>query len=302
MNASNAKKPPRVLSYFTRGEGPRPTILLHGFLGSGRNLASLAARWAEAAPERRLLVPDLLGHGASPPLPESPSLAALAGATLAFADALALPLPIDVVGHSLGGKVALAMAQERPEAIGRVAALDISPSAAASHGHATKQPGSRSDDDRPLTSQEDTLSAVLAALLDAPARAESRAEMRTILLRGGLDVALSDWLMMNLEASDGALSWRIDRPALARLHAALRTVDQWPVAAALGGRLVCIAGERSRFLPREERRRLQELGVRVEVLANAGHFLHVDQPAALLDRLRAHFEDDFEDQEENKEP
>jgi len=79
-----------------RGDGP-PLLLIHGYGGAAWNFSELAPLLRG----RRLLIPDLPGHGASTPLPASASLAG-------YADALAatLPGPVDVLGHSLGGVVA----------------------------------------------------------------------------------------------------------------------------------------------------------------------------------------------------
>src|SRR3954468_18160149 len=90
-----------------RGEGPL-LLLIHGFGGAAWNFSELAP----LLPGRRVLIPDLPGHGASTPLPASASLAG-------YADALAetLPGPVDVLGHSLGGVVALRLAERRPELV-----------------------------------------------------------------------------------------------------------------------------------------------------------------------------------------
>jgi pimeloyl-ACP methyl ester carboxylesterase len=103
------------MRYFVRGEG-RPLVLVHG-LGGG------AANWIELAPllaeRRRVLVPDLPGHGGSSPLPAAPNLAA-------YADRIALVIdredmaPAPVVGHSFGGTVALRLAIRRPDAVSGV--------------------------------------------------------------------------------------------------------------------------------------------------------------------------------------
>jgi pimeloyl-ACP methyl ester carboxylesterase len=94
------------LRYFTAGEGPL-VLLLHGFGGAAWNFAELAP----LLHGRRLVVPDLPGHGGSSPLP-APSIAG-------FADAVA-PLidePAGVLGHSMGGVVALRLAERRPELV-----------------------------------------------------------------------------------------------------------------------------------------------------------------------------------------
>ncbi|HVQ77182.1 MAG TPA: alpha/beta fold hydrolase, partial [Candidatus Binatia bacterium] len=103
-----------ILSHRRHGAGPSPVLLLHGFLGSGRNLGGLARRLAAGDPGLSVITLDLTGHGSSPPLPSGAhaapggaDLAMLAGDVLATADALGLRAPVPIVGHSLGGRVAL---------------------------------------------------------------------------------------------------------------------------------------------------------------------------------------------------
>jgi pimeloyl-ACP methyl ester carboxylesterase len=91
------------------GSGP-PLLLVHGFGGAAWNFSELVP----LLPGRRLLVPDLPGHGGSSPLPAT----SLAG----FADVLATLLdgPTDVVGHSMGGVVALRLAERHPALVRRL--------------------------------------------------------------------------------------------------------------------------------------------------------------------------------------
>ena len=95
-----------VIRTFEGGEGP-PLLLVHGFGGAACNFSELAP----LLPGRRLIIPDLPGHGASSPLP-APTLAG-------FADVLAdlLDGPADVLGHSMGGVVALRLAERHPSLV-----------------------------------------------------------------------------------------------------------------------------------------------------------------------------------------
>ena len=99
---------------FSGGDGPA-LLLVHGYGGSAWNFAELAAR----LPGRRLIVPDLPGHGHSSPLPATPSLAGFADVLAGICEEEGLD-QVDVVGHSLGGVVALRLAERRPKLVRRV--------------------------------------------------------------------------------------------------------------------------------------------------------------------------------------
>jgi 3-oxoadipate enol-lactonase len=100
------------LRYYAGGDGPG-VLLVHGLGGAASNWVEVAPALARRA---RVVVPDLPGHGASPPL-------AALGSLDAFADRLALLAeregitPTVVVGHSLGGVVALALARRWPDLV-----------------------------------------------------------------------------------------------------------------------------------------------------------------------------------------
>lgn len=98
---------------FAAGEGP-PLLLVHGFGGAAWNFDELAP----LLPGRRLLIPDLPGHGGSAPLP-APSLAAFADVLGDVLDAEGVE-QADVFGHSLGGVVALRLAARHPERVRRL--------------------------------------------------------------------------------------------------------------------------------------------------------------------------------------
>jgi len=103
-------------------------FLLHGFLGSARNLASLARGLAQRVTGCSVIALDLTGHGDSPALPPRPDLAAIAHDALDTARALDTPPPWTLIGHSLGGRVALRAAALEPTALGHLTLLDVTPS------------------------------------------------------------------------------------------------------------------------------------------------------------------------------
>ena len=93
------------LRYFVGGSGP-PLVLVHGLGGAASNWVELVPRLAA---HRTLLVPDLPGHGGSGGLPAAPSLNPYADRVALLAERESLE-PYAVVGHSLGGVVALRIA------------------------------------------------------------------------------------------------------------------------------------------------------------------------------------------------
>ncbi|HVM57240.1 MAG TPA: alpha/beta fold hydrolase [Gaiellaceae bacterium] len=100
------------LRYAVSGSGA-PVVLVHGLGGSAANWRALAPALAS---ERRVIVPELPGHGGSAPLPATPTVDPFAEAVLAVLEAEdALPAPW--VGHSLGGLVGLRAAIRRPDAV-----------------------------------------------------------------------------------------------------------------------------------------------------------------------------------------
>lgn len=100
------------MRYYVGGEGP-PLVLVHGLSGAAVNWAELAPRLVE---RRRVLVPDLPGHGASSPLPAAPNLTAYAERVRLVAEREQM-LPAPLVGHSMGAVVSLRLAVTRPEAV-----------------------------------------------------------------------------------------------------------------------------------------------------------------------------------------
>ena len=248
-----------ALSMLTVGDGPRTTVLLHGFLGSGRNLMGLARLWSAREPSRRFLLPDLTGHGSSPPLPPGASLETLSDDLLAsLPDAQSMEL----CGHSLGGRVALSAYAKAPVRVSSLVLLDIAPG--------------------PIPRRISESARVLDALLAAPATSPDRETMRAALARFGLSAAVVEWMLTNLRAGGEGYVWRIDARALHDALPRVQSQDLWPVVEAAKVPIHAVRGGRSPYVDDDDVRRMTACGVRVDTLADAGHYVHVDAPAALV--------------------
>ena len=99
-----------------------PTLLLHGWGGSARS-SFLVHNWGQAleAVKRRIIAPDLPGHGSASTSIDPADYADLAGQIRATLP----PGSLDVIGHSLGAKIALKLASEAPEKFRRVVAIGV---------------------------------------------------------------------------------------------------------------------------------------------------------------------------------
>lgn len=253
-----------MLHHVIRGRGDRPVFLVHGFLGSGRNLGMLARGWGQANPELRFVMPDLLGHGRSPSIPAGGSLDDMAMGLVRLADELGIE-QLDIVGHSLGGRVGLAARRVAPERMGRLVLLDI----------------------RPGRIETTDTEQVVAALVDAPARADSRDAMRRVLEAKGLSRGLCDWLLMSGDADDDGFSWRVDREGLADFHRRMRGEDLWDQ---VSGETALIRGGNSTYVDEADVEAFRSRGCFTETIPGAGHFLHVDQTEKVVAAVAASFE------------
>jgi len=100
-----------------------PTVLLHGLNANARYWTGVAS---VLHGPRRVIAPDLRGHGGTGPLPGGYGIEAFRADLLAWLDALDLPR-VDLVGHSMGGKIAADLAAAAPERIRRLVLVDPVP-------------------------------------------------------------------------------------------------------------------------------------------------------------------------------
>lgn len=249
-------------------DAPRVAVVLHGILGSGRNWRGLAKTLVDRHPDWRIYLPDLRNHGDAPPSSPPHTIAACA------ADLRALPTPELVVGHSFGGKVALAWARDHAEGLKAAWILD-------------SVPGPVSPDAGPADAKE-----VFRAVRSAPVPARDRQEIRAALLAAGLTSPIVAWLATSLEEGPAGWRWKYDLDGIEAMLDDYFREDFWPLlqraAAGDAPRIRLLrAGRGDRWRP-DEVARLEDLALRsagrvtVDVLPRAGHWLHVDDPAGTL--------------------
>lgn len=260
----------RMLAQITRGEGTRPVIMLHGFLGSGRNLGLIARRWAQRDASLRIVLPDLTGHGTSPPLPPNADLGSMAEDVFELATALGFERFV-LVGHSLGGRIALRANMIAPERLEHTVLLDSTPAR--------------------VETRANEVTRVLQAVLAAPSQAENREVFTRFFQDFGLSKGLTEWIGMNIVAHEGGYRWRIDRQALGDLLYRGRTEELWAAIERPDPRVSVVWGAESTIVQPEDLERMQRAGCHTARIDGAGHFLHVDKPEATLDAIVASLKD-----------
>lgn len=256
------------VAYRLAGErsGGDPIILIHGITASSRVWEPV---WEGLARHHTVLAPDLLGHGQSAKPRGDYSMGAFASGIRDLTLALELG-PATVVGHSLGGGVAMQFSYQFPERTERLALVSSGGLGRRVHSflRAATLPGSELV--IPLLAGRQVLSAGQAV-----GRALGRAGLK--LGNDALEMArghasLGDpesraAFVHTLRASVDATGQRVQ--ATDRLYLA----EELP--------LLIVWGARDRIIPLEHGRRAHELvpGSRFEVFESAGHFPHLDEPA-----------------------
>lgn len=238
------------------GEGP-PLLIVHGLFGSGRNWGVIARRMADT---RHVVTVDMRNHGDSPwaaphDYPE-------------MADDLAEIIeeiggPVDVIGHSMGGKAAMVLALDHPALVRRLIVADIAP---VTYGH----------------SQQGMIDAMRKVDL---LKVESRADADAMLASQVDNPGVRAFLLQSLDVR--GKSWRLN---LEVLEANMPEIIGFPSRdGAFDGPTFFLSGAESDYVQTNDRADIKSLfpAARFAKIPGAGHWLHADKPREFEAACRA---------------
>ena len=236
-----------------------PVIILHGLLGSSDNWRAISTR---LSPNYKIYTLDLRNHGRSPHS-EIMTYPAMADDLRELMEREKIS-ECHVVGHSLGGKVAMQFATSHPERMSKLVIVDIAPKA--------YPPSQR---------------AILAALEQLELQSfQSFGEIDAALAPAISEVSLRQFLMKNItRVPSGGFQWRIDLGSIAKSYDHLTK----PIiaAACYDKPALFMRGGRSEYIADTDLPSIKAIFTRAELvtIARAGHWLHAEATDEFLQIL-----------------
>jgi|TARA_Y100000589_G_scaffold212035_1_gene199908 esterase len=246
-----------MLNHRITGEG-KPLILLHGLFGSLENLGGIARRLQD---EWQIHALDERNHGASPHT-DTMDYPAMAGDVLAYMDQQGLARAA-LLGHSMGGKVAMQVALMAPERVERLIVADIAP--------VTYQP------------RHDAILEGLKAL--DLSQVHSRQDADRLLAEFVDSVATRQFLLKNLERmprdeqTEGGptFRWRLNLPVIDACYGNLAKAPEGD--GPYDGPVLFLKGADSAYIQDKHRDTILRLfpAAEVRVIQGTGHWLHAEK-------------------------
>jgi pimeloyl-ACP methyl ester carboxylesterase len=251
-----------LLNAIQAGEGP-PVVILHGLFGAARNFGAIQRALAM---RYRVIALDMRNHGDSPHAADMryPTLAADVHETL---QALGVEKAA-VVGHSMGGKAAMALALLWPDQVARLLVSDIAP-VIYQHGNTT-------------------FTAAMQAIPLTPALTRRQAD--AALMEAVPDQTLRPFLLQSLQFG-AQPRWRI---GLNEIAASIPDLEGWiDLPGTYQGPSLFVTGANSTYVLPEHRPviRARFPTARFVAIKNAGHWVHADNAAGFLSVVEAFLHD-----------
>jgi esterase len=248
----------RLLHYNQFGSG-EPLVILHGLFGSSKNWQSLAKQFAG---HFCVYTVDLRNHGASfhDPVMNYEVMAEDLHRLLQHLDIQSCR----IIGHSMGGKLAMVSAIKYPDLFCKLVIADIAP-VSYSHDH------------------DSLLEPVMAIALD---NVTGRSDVDNALKPAIADPMLRGFLLQNLVKEENNWRWKVNWQAIDHQMSELTGFPVENSSWSIEILTLFIRGEKSNYVGEAEialvKVHLKQLTV--ETLAQAGHWLHAEQPKQFLDK------------------
>ena len=265
----------------TVGEAGPDVVFVHGLFGQGKNWTSIARGLAD---DHRVTLLDLPNHGHSP---WTDRVDYLDMAESVATEIEHLGPPVTLVGHSMGGKVAMQLALRRPELLRALVVVDVAPVVYPVRGGRTEDP------DEEASPFAEYIAAMRALDLDAlRTRDQADAALRSVvpsrMVRSFLLQSLvREGPVSTQEGGDG-WRWRLNLEALERDLGELRGFPETPPGASFDGPVLWVAGANSTYVLPADRPHMDALfpTTRLVRIKNAGHWVHSEQPEIFVETLR----------------
>ncbi len=246
-----------TLAFERSGSGP-PMIILHGLFGSSTNWKSIAQCLTKSYTVDRV---DLRNHGASP-WHDTMNYLAMADDVKQFIEQHQLEHPI-VLGHSMGGKVAMVLAVRYPALLKSLIVVDIAP-----------------------VTTDTCHASVVRALENLNLLAvRSRRDAEVVLSYDVPDAGLRQFLLQNLVRRETGYVWRINLRALADNMTMLADFPVLP--GCYSGPTLFVRGGDSNYVEIKHGPVIQKMFPTsvMRTIAGAGHWLHAEKPREFLHEL-----------------
>lgn len=240
------------LNYHRTGQGPA-LIILHGLFGTWENWGAQIKMLAE---QYDVIAADLRNHGASPHSDQL-SYALMAEDVIELMDSLKLDSVL-LLGHSMGGKVAMQLAIEHPERVEKLIVADIAPVTYGRH-------------------HDDVFMGLFNVELDG---LKSRSAADKQLAEHVEIPGVRAFLLKNLQRdSEGKFGWKMNLDAL---HQEYHEISAAPAEGQYSGPTLFIKGGDSNYLKPEYADAIKSRfpNVSYKIIEGTGHWLHAEKPAA----------------------
>ena len=250
---------PVKLHYQTYGAGP-PVVILHGLFGSSRNWTAFAR---QLAVQHFVITIDLRNHGSSGHA-DSMTYPDMAADILTVLDECGLQRA-SLIGHSLGGKVAMTFALTYAARAERLIVLDMAPVA-----------------------YRNNFQALLESLEDLPlVELRGRKHADELLSARIADQSLRLFLLTNLVKVDHSYRWRVNLAALKQNLTGIGGFPNLETIRPYTGPALFLGGADSAYLKPEHAPVINRYfpDACIDYVEKAGHWLHIDQPAHVLHRV-----------------